>query len=930
MAALFRCLFLLCVLFGTQVAMAQQKTKYPIYGDFTGFTFEEFARAVEAKTPYRFYFQPEELDSIVVQLVVQEKPLEDVLRSIFLNTDISAAIAPNLRVYVTKGLQVQLALPPSLQPASSSPATNNAVPAMAGRLVPPALQIEDGAVKTTSSEKKLYEIGFKGGNGNKRLATLSGQVRDVETQSAVVGAAVFLAASPTTGVTTDENGNYQLALPPGRHELRIRVVGKRETSRQVHLLSSGQLNIDVLPDALALGEVLVKADKYKNVLGQQMGMEKLDIRNLKIVPTVFGETDVLRVLLMLPGVKSVGEGSTGLNVRGGSADQNLILYNDAVIYNPSHLFGFFSAFNPDAVQSAEIYKSGIPARYGGRLASVVDVKTRIPSAKTFTGAGGIGLLTSRLNLEGPIIRNKTSFMLGGRTTYSDWLFGLLPSAYRQSTASFYDVNANISHAFNDKSTLDISGYVSQDAFTLNADTSFKYANKLGSVKWRHEFTPDVLATVTGSYSHYKYKVASEKNAVSASELAYSINQTSLQAGVAYQYNEKHALEAGVQATHYQVAPGSSLPLGSESILLPDQLPSEYGLEHAYYLSDKYELSPRLTIEVGLRYSFYHALGPKQENTYLPGEIRSENTLTGARAYGSGETVATYHGPEYRASGRFALNEKSSVKVSYNRMRQYLHMLSNTAAISPTDTWKLSDSNIKPQVGDQVALGFYRNFENNNIETSIETYYKWTKDFLDYKSGAVLLLNRQIEADLMNVKGKAYGVEFMVKRAAGKVNGWFSYTYSRSLVRSRGAGIELINRGEYYPSNFDKPHDFTLVGNVKVSHRFSASMNVTYSTGRPITLPIAKYMYNGAERLLYSDRNRHRIPDYFRVDVGMNIEGNHRIQKLKHSSWTAGVYNLLGRKNPYSVYFKTEGRSIGGYKLSIFGNPIPNVTYNFKF
>jgi hypothetical protein len=382
---------------------------------------------------------------------------------------------------------------------------------------------------------------------------------------------------------------------------------------------------------------------------------------------------------------------------------------------------------------------------------------------------------------------------------------------------------------------------------------------------------------------------------------------------------------------YDVYAGSFSPLGAASIIVPDSLEKEHALESAVYLSDHFNISPKFAIDAGVRYSVFNYMGPKHVNVYAPGLPKNEVNILQTNFYPKGKFIKTYSAPEYRFSLRYSLSSNTSVKASVNSLEQYIHMLTNTAAISPTDVWKLSDPNLAPQEGTQVALGLYKNFKDNTIETSLEVYYKWFDHYLDYKSGAQLIMNHHIETDVINTKGEAYGLEFLVKKATGKVNGWISYNYSRSLLRQDDpyAG-ETINRGDQYPSNFDQPHNATLVGNFKVNHRFSLSLNATYSTGRPITLPIAEYDYAGSVRVLYSDRNQYRIPDYFRTDFSMNIDGNHKVKQKTHNSWTVGVYNVTGRKNAYSVYYISQNGRINGYKLSIFGSAIPFVTFNIRF
>ena len=914
---LLLCSLLLCSL----TSYCQQGPDQPISGSFAHLPFAEFARQIEAQTPVHFYFDPVAVDSLFVTLQVQAQPARVVLERALANTPFHFVIDEANRVIVTRGPVLSTTLPDSFFRAATAADAlaeeeTAATPAARSHLV-------------SVSEARVYTIGAGGGTGSR--ATLAGRIRDHKSGEPMIGASIY-SESTKIGASTDQFGGYSLTLPVGTHELKIRGVGIKNTRRQVVLRNDGKLDIDVEEDVVTLKEVIVEAEKDKNVAGMQMGLEKLDIKTMKQVPTVFGETDILRVILTLPGVKSVGESSTGLNVRGGATDQNLILFNDATIYNPSHLFGFFSAFNPDVLQGVELYKSAIPAKYGGRLSSVLDITTREGNKKKFGGSGGIGPLTSRLTLEGPLVKDKSSFIVSGRASYSDWLLkSLSDKNFSQSAASFYDVTAHVNHEFNEKNVVYATGYFSTDRFRLASDTTYHYTNRAGSLKWRHNFTNQLFSVLTGTYSGYNYDVTSSKNPLTASLLKYSIEQTGLRADLSYYPNSRHSVEFGGSSQLYNIAPGSFTPVGAASLIKPVLLGRERAVESALYVSDKFDITPRFSVSVGLRYSFFQALGPRQVYEYAPGESRTEASIIDTVQYANNKVLANYQGPEYRLSTRYSLSDNSSVKASYTRTRQYIHQLTNTASVSPTDVWKLSDASVRPQVGDQYSVGYYRNFKNNTIETSVETYYKTLYDFVDYKSGATLVLNPHIETDIINARGKAYGVEVFVKKLTGKLNGWVSYTYSRSLVQVNGATTaDMINGGRYYPSNFDKPHDFTVVGNYRFSHRFSTSVNFTYSTGRPITLPISKYYLNNSLRVFYSDRNAYRVPDYLRLDLALNIEGSHKVKKLAHSSWTVGVYNITGRRNPYSIYFKSVNGQIKGYQLSIFGNPIPTVTYNFKF
>ncbi len=732
--------------------------------------------------------------------------------------------------------------------------------------------------------------------------------------------------------TTDQFGYYSLLLPRGRHIIRISSAGMKDTRRQVMVYSDGKLNIDLEEFVASLKAVIVSADKTSNTRSVQMGVSKLNIQTIKQVPVVFGEADVLKVLLTLPGVTSVGEGSNGFNVRGGAADQNLILYNDATVYNPSHLFGFFSAFDPDLVKSVELYKSAIPEKYGGRLSSVLDVDVKDGNNKKWTGSAGISPLTSKFSIEGPLQKDKTSVMAGFRTTYSDWLLRQIPSSsYSNSTAGFYDASLHVSHIINAKNSIYLMGYLSNDQFSLNRDTTYAYANRNANIKWKHNFSNSSFAVFTGGVDHYQYSVSSTQVPVNAYKLGFDINQFYLRADFSYSPNNKHAISYGLNSVYYQLNPGTVTPDGPKSLVQTNALRPEQALESALYLGDQYTISQAFSINAGVRYTIYNYLGPNEVYQYVPGLPRETFTMKDTLAYNSGKIIKTYALPEWRFSARYSLNNTASLKFSFNTMAQYIHVISNTTNISPTDIWKLSDPNIKPQQGQQVSLGFYKNFRQNSIETSVEVYYKKMQNYLDYKSGANLIMNQHIETEVIETQGQAYGIEFLLKKTTGKINGWISYTYSRTLLKQDDplAG-QLVNNGNYYPASFDKPHMINFIGNYRFSHRYSMSLNIIYSTGRPITLPLAVVQQGGASTLYYSERNQYRIPDYFRTDISVNMEGNHKLNKKTHNSWSAGIYNLTGRQNAYSVYFVQENGKVKGYQLSIFGTLIPFVTYNIKF
>ncbi len=910
------------------LAFGQKDTAVLVSVELKDGSLKDFVTQLEKQSAFRFFYDPSKTDSISITIIAKQQPLVSILNQAFAGTNLYYSIDGQDHVFITKGFRLDLELPDGFLAGGKQDKTKQ--PTQKEEQREPLQKETVRAGQKAVVENKLYEIGDKSIMNAPNVVTMAGYVRDAKTGEPIVGASVFI-ETPRIGVSTDQYGYFSMALPKGRHILNIQSIGMKDTRRQIAVYSDGKMNIDMQGMIMTLRNVIISAQKINNVKGTQMGLQKIDIKTIKQVPVVFGEADVLRVVTTLPGVKTVGEASTGLNVRGGSADQNLILFNDATIYNPAHFFGMFSAFNPEVVKDVELYKSSIPARYGGRLSSVLNINSREGNKKNFAGSAGIGLLTSRLDIEGPIVKDKSSFIVGGRSTYANWLLKLLPDQYKNSQASFYDVNLNISHEFNKKNTLYVTGYLSKDRFNLNSDTLYGYSNKNISLKWKHVFNNKLNSIFTTGYDRYEYEISSKKLPPSAYTLGFDINQTYLRSHFNYYLSSQHTMEFGLQTLYYQLHPGSYLPLGSSSLLIPDKVNTEQALESALYVSDRYTINNSLTLDAGLRLSMFNVIGPQDVHTYAAGLPKTEANMTGTINYSGGKIIKTYGGPEYRLSLRYALSDSFSIKAGYNTQRQYIHSLSNTAAMAPTDIWKLSDPNIKPQSGDQVSLGIYKNFKANTIEASVEVYYKHIKDYLDYKSGAVLVMNHHIETDVIGTKGKAYGVEFLLKKLTGKLNGWISYTWSRVLLKQDDPNAgELINRGEFYPSNYDKPHDITIIGNYRVNHRFSISLNGTYSTGRPITLPIGVFYYAGSVRTLYADRNAYRIPDYFRADFSMNIDGNHKIHQLTHNSWTIGVYNLTGRRNPYSVYYVSEGGAVKGYKLSIFGSAIPYVNFNIRF
>jgi len=683
-----------------------------------------------------------------------------------------------------------------------------------------------------------------------------------------------------------------------------------------------------------LDEVTVVAQRTDNVKSIQLGTEKLQIPKIKNIPTAFGEVDILRVIQSLPGVKTVGEASTGYNVRGGATDQNLILLNNGTIYNPNHLFGLFTAFNSDMVKEVELYKSSIPAQYGGRISSVLDVTGKEASKEKFNGSAGLGLVTSKLNLEIPVIKDRTSVLLSGRTTYSDWILKQLPekSGYNKGTAGFYDLGTVISHQVDAKNALNVYGYYSRDRFEFNENQKYAYNNLNASAKWKHLYNEKLMGNFAAGYDHYGYENTDSTNELAAYKLSFKIDQFFAKANFIYDLHF-HQINFGLKSMLYDVSPGNYEPFGTNSIVKLNKLQKENALESALYAEDQWDITHKLSLTAGIHFSIFNALGARTYYKYDPDMLPYESTIIDTLHASAGQVFKTYMGPEFRLAARYILADNFSVKAGFNTMRQYIHKLSNTVIMSPTDTWKLSDANIRPQKGWQAATGLYYNTPGKNWLCSMEVYYKKMSDYLDYRSGAQILMNHHIETDAISTEGYAYGVEWSLKKEVGKLNGWASYTYSRTFLRqSDKLIIRPVNNGNWYPTDYDKPHDFKLNGNYKFTQRYSCSLNIDYSTGRPTTIPAGKY-YDptlNTIQVFYSDRNSHRIPDYFRMDLSFNIEPSHKLTLLTHSSISFGVYNLTGRQNVYSIYYVSENGQVKGYKLSIFGVPIPFITYNIRF
>jgi hypothetical protein len=880
----------------------------------------EVLQQVQQKTGYRFYWMPDEVKDIRVSINADAKDMGAFLKALLIPTNLKYTIYGNRNVFILKDRRLVNTLPAFAQWTDNSYTANES-------------ELLQGNNRKATSENKIYVVGKSGMASDKKTVEVKGTVTSFKTGEPVMGVNMVVRKPTWSAAVSDVDGKFVLKVPRGEVDIEITGIGVIDTHRRLMVYEDGTLDIELEDKMQTLEEVTVTA-KRENVQDVQMGVESLVVEDLKTIPTAFGELDIIKVVQTLPGVKTMGEASSGFNVRGGSTDQNLIQFNNGTVYNPTHLFGFFSAFNGSIVQDMELYKGSIPAKFGGRISSVLDINSRKGNKEKYQGELSLGLLTSSVALEGPIKKDKTSLLLSGRTTYSDWMLSLLPekSGYKNGKAGFWDTNLILSHQFSQKDNLYLSGYYSHDRFNFIENETYSYANGNASLQWVHLFADNFRMGTTVGYDHYDYATRNFQNENDAYQLGFDINQYFLKLDFTHEQWQNHKLDWGLSALMYDINPGEIKPYGSTSLYIPKTLQKEKALEAALYFNEEWDITSKFTASLGARYSLFRAFGPRTYNTYTEGELPSILNMTGSVTK-DGE-LKTYQGPEFRAGLRYAFTDDFSVKAGLNTMRQYIHKVSNTLVMSPTDTWKLSDMYIEPQTGTQYSLGFYKNFNGGDVEASVEGYYKTMDNYLDYRSGAQLLMNDHLETEVLPTEGRAYGVEFMLKRPKGKFNGWVSYTYSRTELRQSDPRIESpVNNGSWYPAEYDKPHDFKLVGNYQFTQRYSTSLNVDYSTGRPQTMPVSQYYDHtiGATTFFYSERNGIRIPDYFRVDLSFNIKPTHRLTAATHTFFTVGVYNLLGRKNVYSIYFQNEGdEGMKGYKMSIFGAPIPYASFNVKF
>jgi len=751
--------------------------------------------------------------------------------------------------------------------------------------------------------------------------TISGTLTDASTGETLIGATVKLKEIPQASSSSNSYGFYALSVPQGRYTIIASFVGFKTIMDTITVEKDQKLNLELQPQT-AIEEVVISMNRRNNsnVSSPHMGLEKLNMTQINQLPVVLGEQDILKSITLMPGIKSSGEGNTGYYVRGGGSDQNLILLDEATVYNASHLLGFFSTFNSDAIKDVSIFKGGMPAEYGGRLSSVLDVKMNEGNNKKLSVQGGIGMIASRIKVEGPLVKDKGSFMISARRTYADlFLKASSDTTLNKSTLYFYDINAKANYRFNDKNAIFLSGYFGKDVLGLQDVFGTNWGNATGTLRFNHIFSNKLFSNTSLIYSNYNYVVEGldSKDGFKATSKITDLN---LKQDFQYYASSNHTLKFGLQGIRHDIAPGEITTTASSSFN-NQKVEHRYGYEMAAYISDEWKVSSKLSMLYGLRLSDMLIVGPGTFSRY-----NAEGDITSSKKFKSGEVVKNYLNLEPRISMSYMLNEEQSIKASYNRNTQNIHLLTNSTSSSPTDLYVMSSENIKPQIADQFAAGYFRNFNDNKYEFSTELYFKNLQNQIDYKDAAQLLVNQNVESQLLFGRGRAYGAEFFFKKKYGKLNGWIGYTLSRTERK-----FDEINGGKYYPSTHDRTHDISIVAIYKYNDRWTFSSNFVYGTGKAVTYPTGKYNVGGNTTYSYSNRNAFRQPASHRLDIAATYEANPG--KYYTSSWTFGIYNVYANKDPYQINFrdsKTVPNATEAVKTSIFGVPIPSVTWNFKF
>ncbi len=890
----------------------------------SGERFENFAGQVEAQTTLVIYYNNDWFSDRLFTCEADSVRVEDALSQVLKGTGLYFNRVGGDRIIILPEKRLHMNLP------VLSTSSGNFQESQEGGAY---LGVKNDQYLTGTRPEKMVrtiEVGERGASIARGVARVKGKLVNIANGEPVMGATMVDLGSGK-GAVSDQNGNVTMALMPGSHTMHFSFIGMESVDVTMEVHSDGDFRIDMQPAVIALDEVQIMGEQYREINTTDIGVERFSMNSLKSVPVFMGERDVIKISKLLPGITSAGEASVGVNVRGGNVDQNIFYLDRIPIYNTSHLFGFFSAFNSDIIRDFSIYKGNVPVNYGGRLSSVFNILTRKGNNKSFTAHAGISPVSAHATVEGPIRKEHSSFMVSGRSSYSDWILNKMQDPLiRDSDASFYDFSGSLNFQPNEKNVFNVLYYQSFDKFRYSNLSDYEYTNRGGSASWEKQISPALSSKVTGTISSYQFANTDQSEISRAYTHEYMLNHNELLSEFQWVPALHHRIDFGASMIYYRLDRGVVEPYGAASIRNPTDLGFEHAMEGALFLSDNIEVTKWFDLSAGLRYSLYSYLGPQSVMLYEEGKPKSENAITDSLTFGNFEPVNFHSGPEIRVAVNLKTGPQTSLKLSFNQMRQYLFMLTNTVTISPTDQWKLSDYYIDPQSSYQYTGGIYHIFPKAGLSTSIEAYYKSSADIVEYKDGADFITSPLTETVVLQGLQDAYGLEVMIQKISGRLDGWINYTYSRSEMLVRGeADYESINNGNSYPSNFDRPHVFNLVANYSLNRRFSVSSNLVYMSGRPVTYPTSLYYINNIAYIDYYARNQFRIPDYFRIDLSLNIEGNLKSDKFMHSTWSINVYNLLGRNNPQSIYFTPHEYYIKGYSFSVIGVPVFTISWNVK-
>jgi len=791
-----------------------------------------------------------------------------------------------------------------------------------------------------NSDSTIYEIGDFINYGNQSIANIKGSITNAISNTPLIGAKIYV-LDLNKKYDSNSSGKFSIIIPVGEHDLKFEYPGYDTKQIKVKLYSDGELPVELNVKTIMLNEVSVVATRIDQYYRRtKMSVLSIDAKSIKQLPTNLGEIDIVKSLSLLPGVQTTGEFGSGFNVRGGSADQNLILLEEVPVFNSAHFFGLTSIINPDIVSKVTLYKGAIPITYGERASSVLSVKMGSENSNKTKIMGGIGLINSRLNIDIPVSK-KLKIIVGGRTSYSDWILKSLPDIeLKNSSARFNDMNLYINYNPSKNDEFTLFTYASNDYFKLLGNSQYYYGNLLGSINYSHRFNSKFYSNLTVGTSYYKARNI-ENDSLTYTEsykIENSIIYNTLKYNLIYNYNDKHILTLGINGFLYDIDPGKIYPYGEKSNIQKHSTQREKGLEWAPYIGDDFEINKKISMEFGFRFSNFFYLGPRKVFLYDPSQPKSEETILDSVNYKKNEIIKHWSGLEPRFSFKYNISNSSSARFSYTRINQYINVISNTVVVSPTDYWKLSDNYIKPLISDQIALGYFKDFKNSLYETSVELYYKQYKHLIEYKNGAQISMNDHLQNELIEAKGESMGLEIYIKKNTGKVNGWISYTLSKSIRKTVSNNqAEQLNNNNWFPDNIDKPNNLVINGAYFINKRWKVGMTFNYSTGRPVTLPELKYNIKGTQVVYYSDRNKYRLPDYHRLDISISQFESLKIHKKWKGYWTISIINVYGRKNAYSVYYKRDkspysnySQSSSLYKLYIIGRPLPTITYNFIF